>query len=179
MNTVSSETTLPTHDAHVSEVIRAAKQELAELVKQRAEIMRRIGTAKQTILGLAALFGSTALQSELLVFMDNRSVRRQPGFTRACRFLLIEARRPLNSRQICEQLWQRHRELAARHKDLLASVTTVLNRLVGYGEARAIEEPGGRRLWEWIAEHPPRLSPTPPALDAPPSAETLRTRGRA
>jgi hypothetical protein len=39
-----------------------------------------------------------------------------------------------------------------RHKDPLASVTTVLNRLVEYGEARTIVKENGRRAWEWVAE---------------------------
>jgi hypothetical protein len=40
----------------------------------------------------------------------------------------------------------------ARHKDPLASVTTVLNRLVDYGEARSLNNDRGRRVWEWISE---------------------------
>jgi hypothetical protein len=40
----------------------------------------------------------------------------------------------------------------ARHKDPLASVTTVLNRLVDYGEARSLSNDRGRRVWEWISE---------------------------
>jgi hypothetical protein len=41
-----------------------------------------------------------------------------------------------------------------RHKDPLASVTTVLNRLVEYGEARAVVGVNGRRAWEWISDPP-------------------------
>ena len=177
MDSVTSENTSSAADMHVLEVIRAAKQELAELVRQRAEIMRRIGTTKQAILGLANLFGDTALQDELLEFMENRSVKRQPGFTRACRFVLMQANRPLNSREMCEQLWHKHRELAIRHKDLLASVTTVLNRLVGYGEARAIEEPGGRRIWEWIAERESGVPSAPGPLNADPIPEFCGLEG--
>jgi hypothetical protein len=137
-------------DPNVLQVIRAAQQELSGLMQQRTEIMRRIGTTKQTLIGLARLFGDAALQQELVDFMDERTTPRQPGFTRACRLVLMEAKRPLNSREMCERLWQRHRDLALRHKDLLASVTTVLNRLVRYGEAKAIED-NGRRIWTWVA----------------------------
>ena len=38
---------------HVQEVIRQAHEELRQLLHQRAEIMKRIGTVKQTISGLA------------------------------------------------------------------------------------------------------------------------------
>jgi hypothetical protein len=157
MNENSNATSSPT-DPHVLQVIRAAQQELGELMQQRAEIMRRIGTTKQTLIGLARLFGDTALQQELIEFMDERATTRQPGFTRACRMILMEAKGGVNSREMCEQLWHKNRELAVRHKDLLASVTTVLNRLVRYGEAQAIEE-NGRRVWMWVANPDGRSTP--------------------
>ena len=137
-------------DNNVLQVIRAAQRELSGLMQQRTEIMRRIGTTKQTLIGLARLFGDAALQQELVDFMEERTTPRQPGFTRACRLVLMEANGPVNSRLMCEKLWLRHRDLALRHKDLLASVTSVLNRLVRYGEAQAIEE-NGRRVWTWVA----------------------------
>ena len=34
----------------------------------------------------------------------------------------------------------------------MASVTTVLNRLADYTEARCSLDANGRRVWEWIAE---------------------------
>jgi hypothetical protein len=37
------------------------------------------------------------------------------------------------------------------HKDPLASVTTVLNRLVEYGEAQSVVRENGRRAWQWVA----------------------------
>jgi hypothetical protein len=39
-----------------------------------------------------------------------------------------------------------------RHKDPMASVTTVLNRLVAYGEAKAVSLDNGRRAWIWVAD---------------------------
>jgi hypothetical protein len=50
-----------------------------------------------------------------------------------------------------------------RHKDPLASVTTVLNRLVEYGEALSLVRDNGRRAWQWVAdpvsaEHSERVS---------------------
>ena len=44
-------------DGHVQEVVRQAHEELRQLLQQRADVMRRIGTVKQTITGLANLFG--------------------------------------------------------------------------------------------------------------------------
>ena len=53
-------------NGHVEEVVRQAHEELRQLLQQRAEVMRRIGTIKQTIAGLANLFGDAVLSDELL-----------------------------------------------------------------------------------------------------------------
>lgn len=142
----------PAADLHVQEVIRSAEKELHELLQRRAELMKRIGTIKQTLAGLANIFGDSVLGDELLTFLDRKSASRQPGFTRACRVVLMEASRPLGARLVCQALQQRFPELLERHKDPIASVTTVLNRLADYAEARCSLDAGGRRVWEWIAE---------------------------
>ena len=137
---------------HVQEVIRSAERELYELLQRRAELMKRIGTIKQTLSGLANLFGDSVLSEELLTLLDRKTASRQPGFTRACRLVLMESGAPLGARQACEVLQRRFPELIERHKDPMASVTTVLNRLVDYAEARCFLNENGRRVWEWIAE---------------------------
>jgi hypothetical protein len=141
-----------TSDAHVVEVVRQAHDELRQLMRQRADIMKRIGTVKQTIVGLANLFGDEILSEELLDLVDRKTSGRQPGFTKACRMVLMEAKRPLAAREVCEEIQQRVPPLLSRHKDPLASVTTVLNRLVEYGEARSMVRENGRRAWEWVAD---------------------------
>jgi hypothetical protein len=121
-------------------------------MRQRAEIMKRIGTVKQTIVGLANLFGDEILSEDLLELIDRKPNGRQPGFNKACRSVLMESRRPMGAREVCAELERRTPDILARHKDLLASVTTVLNRLVDYGEARTLSSDRGRRLWEWVSE---------------------------
>src|SRR6201988_1978420 len=121
---------------HVQEVIRQAHEELRQLLQQRAEVMKRIGTVKQTISGLANLFGDGVLSDELMELVDRKSSGRQPGFTKACRMILMEAGRPMSARDICDYFHNKIPTLLARHKDPMASVTTVLNRLVDYGEAQ-------------------------------------------
>jgi hypothetical protein len=64
----------------------------------------------------------------------------------------MESRHPLSAREVCEQIQQRIPPVLSRHKDPLASVTTVLNRLVEYGEARSMIRENGRRAWEWVAD---------------------------
>jgi hypothetical protein len=139
-------------DSHVQEVVRAAHEELRQLMRQRADVMKRIGTVKQTIVGLAHLFGDDVLSEELMELVDRKSGGRQPGFTKACRMVLMEADRPMGAREVCEQIQRRLPPVLNRHKDPLASVTTVLNRLVEYGEAKAVIRENGRRAWEWVAD---------------------------
>ncbi len=141
-----------TNDVSVHQVVNAAHQELRQLLQQRAEIMKRIGTVKQTIAGLANLFGEEALGEDLLELIDRKPNGRQPGFTKACRRVLMEMRRPIGAREVCAELERQVPAILARHKDPLASVTTVLNRLVDYGEARSLSNDRGRRVWEWVSE---------------------------
>jgi hypothetical protein len=150
-------------DAYVQEVLRTAHQELLALLQQRADIMKRIGTVKQTIIGLANLFGDEVLDDELLTLVDRKPNGRQPGFTRACRTVLIESRTALTGREVVAQLQGRFAGVLVNHKDPLASVTTVLNRLVAYGEARSVVNQTGKRVWEWVAESQERGTGMPAA----------------
>ena len=145
-------------DPHVHEVVKTAHEELRQLMRQRADIMKRIGTLKQTISGLANLFGDEILGEDLLELVDRKVGGRQPGFTKACRMVLMEAGAPMSVREVCERIQERMPAVLLRHKDPLASVTTVLNRLVEYGEAQSVVRPNGRRAWQWISE------PTPTAM---------------
>lgn len=152
-------------DPSVLEVLRAARLELDALLQQRAEITRRIGTARQAIIGLANLVGGQVLHEAVLDLMDLRPTHRQSGFTRACRYLLTVSNRPLNSTEICEELRRKFPEIAARHKDLQASATTVMNRLIAYGEAAPCKDAAGRRSWTWVAAHDSSLPEISPARD--------------
>ncbi len=144
---------------HVEEVVRQAHEELRQLLQKRSEVMRRIGTIKQTIAGLANLFGEDVLSDELLEMVDRKSSGRQPGFTKACRMILMDANRALSARDVCERIRQKSPAMMARHKDPMASVTTVLNRLVAYGEAKAVALENGRRAWQWVADSKAEMRP--------------------
>jgi hypothetical protein len=146
-------------NGHVEEVVRQAHQELRQLLHQRADVMRRIGTIKQTIAGLANLFGDEVLSDELLELVDRKSSGRQPGFTKACRMTLMDANRALSARDVCDRIQEKAPPMLARHKDPMASVTTVLNRLVAYGEAKAVALDNGRRAWQWVADSRSELAP--------------------
>src|SRR6266851_8337558 len=95
------------NNGHVEEVVRQAHEELRHLLQQRAEVMRRIGTIKQTIAGLANLFGDGVLSDELLELVDRKSSGRQPGFTKACRMVLMDSNRALSARDVCDRIQQK------------------------------------------------------------------------
>jgi hypothetical protein len=159
-------------DQNVQQVVKTAHEELRQLMRQRADIMKRIGTIKQTIVGLANLFGGGILNEDLMELVDRKTSGRQPGFTRACRLVLMEAARPLGAREVCEQIQQKTPPVILHHKDPLASVTTVLNRLVEYGEAQSVVRENGRRAWQWVS------TPEVASLEADDeAAETSMPRG--
>src|SRR5207302_5484075 len=139
----AARTIINSGNGHVEEVVRQAHEELRQLLQQRAEVMKRIGTVKQTIVGLANLFGDEVLTDELLELVDRKSSGRQPGFTKACRMVLMESARPLGAREVCEHIQRKIPPVLLHHKDPPASVTTVLNRLVDYGEARTVLRENG------------------------------------
>jgi Fe2+ or Zn2+ uptake regulation protein len=66
--------------------------------------------------------------------------------------ILMEANRALSARDVCDRMQEKAPPILARHKDPIASVTTVLNRLVAYGEAKAVALENGRRAWKWVAD---------------------------
>jgi hypothetical protein len=140
-----------TTNSHVEAILQKAHEELCELLRQRLEVTRRIGSVKQTIAGLIKLFGDDILTETLLV--EHKVYRRGEGVTDSCRRVLMEASEPMTSRKVCDLIQQTTPGLLANHKDPLATVTTVLGRLVQYGEARAVTADTGHRAWQWCAEN--------------------------
>ena len=136
----------------VLEVVLQVQNELRELLRQRAEVMRRIGTVKKTIAGLVVLFGDGVLEEDLRDLVDGGSRERKAGLTRSCRNILMEADQALTAREVRNRMNERFPALLARHKDPIASVTTVLNRLVDYGEVQRVTSGENGRAWLWIAE---------------------------
>lgn len=152
MNSVSNGNTtkFDPNDVHVQEVVRTAQTELRVLLERRAELMKRIGSIKQTLAGLVNIFGKSLLSDELLQLLD-RKPSRQSGFTRACRAVLMESPGPLRVREVCDELRRKFPGLLERHREPVASVTTVLSRLVAYDEVRSFMNEEGKRVWQWTA----------------------------
>lgn len=135
--------------AGVHSTIRHLHDELKQLLHERDQIMRRIATAKKTIAGLAALFGDGVLDSNLHKLVSHRRPRRQPGLTNMCRAVLMETGHAMSVYDVLDTISKRNPSLIVGHKDPVSSLTTILNRLVDYGQANQMLANNHRRAWQW------------------------------
>jgi len=156
--------------AHVDRVLAEMHREFHSLILQRAAILRRIATIKQIISGLANLFGEQLVIGGLSESADQRSSNRQRGFTQTCRLVLRESKRPLMSQEVYQEIERRNPTLLLNHRDPMASVSTVLNRLSKYGEARVVIDDRGRRAWVWTTDSSavPLIAPTGLSIESAP-----------
>ncbi len=137
---------------YVLDVMRRAERELRQLIEERAEITKRIGTVQRTMVGLAKLFGDDILRADLHHLFARERGTRQPGITWACRKVLMETRRAMGARDVCDEIQRTAPALLASHKHPTASINTILRRLVDYGEAKVLAGDDGQCAWLWVAE---------------------------
>lgn len=137
---------------YVLEVLCSAEKQLAALLHNKAEIVRRIGTIKKMLAGMASLYGDSILNEEVLSALDRGKNNSRKGFTPACRQVLMESGTPMRTGQACVELRKRFPDLVGHHKDLRASVITVFHRLVKYGQARFFVDDKGLKVWEWVTD---------------------------
>lgn len=153
--------------ASVQSVLRQVHDELNQLFEQRNAIMRKICAAKRTIVGLAGLYGDAALDDSLRELVGKGTSRRQPGLTNMCRRILMEADHLMSAQDVLDEITAEDHDMLAGHKNPVASLTTILNRLVDYGEARRALSENNRRVWHWVAEPgapQPKPNQTPSGL---------------
>jgi len=131
-------------------VIGRMTEELQSLMQQRDEVMRKICTVKKTVAGLVTLFGDSDVHPELPELLGHKS-SRSSGLSAECRLVLMNAERPLSAREVRDRVMRALPSLA-NHRDSLASVTTILNRLIRYGEACHVTDETGKHRWAWITE---------------------------
>jgi hypothetical protein len=146
-----SSTSKPTPDKHVQQVLDSAQKQLHALHKQRSEVTRRIVTVKRMLVSLAEMFGEKAFCDELLQDVGLKRSGQQRGLTSTCRQVLMESGDSMSTRKIQEEIARRNPMLLTGHKDPQASLITILNRLVRYGEIEPRLGENGRREWKWIA----------------------------
>ncbi|MGA8429527.1 MAG: hypothetical protein WB729_06875 [Candidatus Sulfotelmatobacter sp.] len=146
-------------DQHVQDVLNRAEQELRRLIQERVELTRRIDTTKHTLAGLISLFGDSALKTHFseLIEHKRKNVSRQRGITQACREVLSIAQRPMSILEVRNELQRAMPALISRHKDPIATISTILSRLVDYGQATVSSNGRGRRAWLWTEDRDSRF----------------------
>ena len=154
----SARSTPKRDNRHVLDVVCQAERELRQLIEERSKVTKRICKLKKTIAGLADLFGDGILDAALLDLFDRRSGSRISGITPACRRILMEAGRPMGARDVCDEIQRTLPALLAHHKDPMATINTILGRLVYYGDATGLLRDRGQRAWLWAAGDKNRLT---------------------
>jgi hypothetical protein len=138
----------------IERVVGWAQSELDLLSLRRAAIALRVRVIKNTIVGLADVFGSTLTDEELRTLPPTLPVRRPArpcrGLTQACRRTLMASSTPLTTQELCRRIEETHPEILARQKEPRVSVTVVLRRLVNYGEVYDNVNEKNARTWLWI-----------------------------
>ena len=129
------------------ELLSSMAQELRSLLAERATLARRIETVRRSISALAAMFGDDVLTDELLILLGRKRTHHVTGLTVACRTVLQESEGSVGAREVRDRILSINAAILQHHKSSLASITTVLNRLVSYGEARVVNRQG-QRAWE-------------------------------
>ena len=147
---MNQNTTNDVASSSVQAVVEQITEQLHSLMHERDEIVQRIGTVKKTIASLLRLFDQVPVTAELSELLGHKTPRK-PGLSAECRLALMRAERPLSAREIRDSVLCRLPALA-NHRDSLATVTTVLNRLIRYGEACNVPDDKGRHRWAWVTD---------------------------
>jgi hypothetical protein len=133
----------PARNQDLRMVVAQALDQLRQLTLQRQEIAQRIAVIKRTINGLALLYGGEVQRSP----EDGATAERRCGITNACRVVLNRADTSLSTREVCAILQGEFPGLFRQPGNHYASVATILNRLVKYGEAETFLR-NGSRFWQ-------------------------------
>ena len=139
---------VPGGEASVRVVVKLAEDEIAELDLKQIAIAKRKQELKKILSGLGSMFGSHVLSENSLRLLNCRPPSGKRGLTNACRRVMVESDGPLRASEICKRLNQLIPSLLENHKSPTATVSTIMNRLVGYGEARSVIMSDGLRGWE-------------------------------
>jgi hypothetical protein len=138
----------PQHE-DIKHVLTMAHEQLSELLKQRATIVKRITTLRRTLTGLREIFGDEVLDAQLRLLIGIPTGTRKSGLTDACRSVLISSSHALAPGEVVMRIRSRDTDLLDNQKNAVASITTILRRLQLYGEVTVTTNPSGRRAWMW------------------------------
>jgi len=135
----------------------AACSELEALIEQREEIDIRISQLKQAIVALSPLGREEKPQSSLGIDIRAFNIEVQAmGITESCREALKSVAHALTPLEVKARIVQLKPQFA-QQKNLMASVHTVLKRLVVSNEAAQRTTNEGDVAYAWIHRRFPRL----------------------
>jgi len=142
----------PVRNQDVQMVAAQALDQLRQLMLQRQEIAQRITIIKRTVNGLALLYGGELLRRP----QHGATAKRRCGITNACRRVLNRSDTSLSAHEVYAILQGEFPDLFREPGNHYASVVTILNRLVKYGEADTFLRDGSR-FWQedQSADHRP------------------------
>ena len=133
----------PVRDQNLQMIVERARDQLQQLTLQRREIDQRIAIIKRTVSGLVLLCrGGLQHRPD-----DGATAERGRGITKACRVVLNRADTPLSARKVYAILQGEFPDLFRQPGNHYASLVTILNRLVKYGEADTFLR-NGSRFWQ-------------------------------
>lgn len=123
---------------------QAVQQEMAEIEEQRRLLDQRYARLKQTSFGLETLMeDETASRSNVMV-----TTLPVVGLTDACRHALKVAQSPRTAAEVRDWLEGSGYDLSDQ-ENALASIHTILKRLVTSGEAEAGTNSAGKVSYSW------------------------------
>jgi hypothetical protein len=135
---------------NVERVVGQIQRQLKALRAEHAAIAKKIWLIKNTIAGLAQVFGPEVVSPDLQGLLAPVAVRRRRsrGLTDACREALHESCAPLTLKQISGRIQEGHPTLLSHHRYPLPIIQIMLRRLVMYGEAEEVSGAPGLRSWK-------------------------------
>lgn len=126
--------------------LNVAKQELARLGKQRQSIDQKMAKLQPVISHLEGLCKELG---EKFAHETATKVELTTGLTELARLTLSEAFVALSARELKERMEKKGFDFS-KYSSPLASIHTVLKRLVKGGQVKVIPQKGGKKAYQWI-----------------------------
>jgi hypothetical protein len=125
------------------------RKELEHLSEERMNLSKRIAILKNAMIHLVRFSGDEALMAQAGNILDLGERPRKQGLTQLCRSVLLESCEPLTTREVHDKV----SDHVKHHHDGLASVTTILYRLVSYGEVERVRNDRTHECaWQWVQD---------------------------
>jgi hypothetical protein len=127
--------------------LRAAKRELADLIKKREQIDQRIADLQPVITHLEGLCGVLDQSAAA----KKKAQELTTGLTDSVREVLQRGLVPMTAAQVKQKMVERKFDFS-NYSNALGSIHTVLKRLAKSGEARVVPQKAGKKAYQWVSE---------------------------